>query len=201
MRSDADLTLRGLNQLLAEFLEALNLREVTLVHTDWGGALFLTAYGLDERVSRLIALPCEAFDNFPPGLPGTMSLIAMRLPGGLSIALRQLRIGWLRRSPLLFGRMARYPLPDNLIRGWTEPGLRSPEIRRDVRKYGNSLPGKAELIANTEALRDFSGDALVLWSSAGKTMPREHGPRLAELLPRGRLVEVDDAYVLSMIDQ
>ncbi|MBF6175742.1 alpha/beta fold hydrolase [Nocardia blacklockiae] len=201
MREDADLTLRGLNVLIADFLAALDLREVTLVHTDWGGGLFLTAYGLDERVSRLIALPCEAFGNFPPGLPGKMAVVALGVPGALPIALRQLRIGWLRRSPLLFGWMARAPIPDELVRGWTEPGLRDRGIRRDVRKYGMSLPPKRELIANTEALRRFTGEALVLWSSAGKVMPRAHGARLAELLPRGRLVEIDDAYVLSMLDQ
>ncbi len=40
-----------------------------------------------------------------------------------------------------------------------------------------------------------------MWSSAGKVMPREHGRRLADLIPRARLVEIDDAYVLSMLDQ
>lgn len=201
MRADADLSMRGLNVLIADFLTALDLRDVTLVHTDWGGGLFLTAYGLDERVSRLIVLPCEAFGNFPPGLPGKMAVVALRVPGALPIALRQLRIGWLRRSPLLFGWMARQPISDELVRGWTEPGLRDRRIGRDVRKYGRSMPDERELIANTEALRHFPGGALVLWSSAGKVMPRAHGARLAELLPRGRLVEIDDAYVLSMLDQ
>lgn len=37
MHPDADLSLRGLGQLIAEFLEALDLRDVTLVHSDWGG--------------------------------------------------------------------------------------------------------------------------------------------------------------------
>ncbi|MBF6327759.1 alpha/beta fold hydrolase [Nocardia transvalensis] len=201
MHAEADLSLRGQVELVAELLATLDLREVTLVHSDWGGALFLTAYGLDERVSRLIILPCEVFDNFPPGLPGRMAVLAVRLPGGTTIALRQLRIRALRRTPLLFGWMARSPLPDEMVRGWTEPGLRDRRIRRDLRKYGLSLPPDRELIAATEALQGFSGDALVLWSSAGKVMPREHGPRLAQLLPEGRLVEIDDAYVLSMIDQ
>ncbi|MBB5917314.1 pimeloyl-ACP methyl ester carboxylesterase [Nocardia transvalensis] len=201
MRADADLTLRGLNALIADFLAALDLRDVTLVHTDWGGGLFLTAYGLDERVSRLVILPCEAFGNFPPGLPGKTVTVAFGVPGMLRIGLRQLRIGWLRRTPLLFGWMARYPIADELVRGWTEPALRDARIGRDVRKYGHSLPDRSELIANTEALRGFPGEALVLWSSAGKVMPRDHGARLADLLPRGRLVEIDDAYVLSMLDQ
>ncbi|WP_454197695.1 alpha/beta fold hydrolase [Nocardia sp. Marseille-Q1738] len=201
LKPGADLSLRGLNQLLADFLAALDLRDVTLVHSDWGGALFLTAYGLDERVGRLIVLPCEAFDNFPPGLPGKMATVATYLPGGISLALRQLRVPWLRRSPLLFGWMARRPLSDDLVRGWTEPGLRDARIRRDLLAYTKSGFRKRELVAHTEALRNFSGDALILWSSPGKVMPREHGRRLAELIPRARLVEIDDAYVLSMLDQ
>ena len=32
-------------------------------------------------------------------------------------------------------------------------------------------------------------------------MPRDHGRRLAEILPLGRLVELDDCYVLSMLDR
>ncbi|MEU2040000.1 alpha/beta fold hydrolase [Nocardia niwae] len=201
LRPGVDLSLRGLNQLIADFLGALDLHDVTLVHSDWGGALFLTAYGLDERVGRLIVLPCEAFDNFPPGLPGKMATVATALPGGISLALRQLRVRWLRRSPLLFGWMARRPLPDALVHGWTEPGLRDAGIRRDLLAYTRSGFRKPELIAHTEALRNFQGDALILWSSAGKVMPREHGRRLADLIPNARLVEIDNAYVLSMLDQ
>ena len=32
-------------------------------------------------------------------------------------------------------------------------------------------------------------------------MPPEHGRRLAELLPHGRLVEIDDSYTLIPLDQ
>ncbi|MBL1078459.1 alpha/beta hydrolase [Nocardia sp. 2] len=201
MRAGADLSMRGLNQLIAEFLAALDLTDVTLVHNDWGGGLFLTAYGLDERVGRLIITPCEAFANFPPGLPGKTSMAASYLPGGVLLALRELRVSWLRRSPLMFGWMARRPITDEMVRGWTEPGLRDKRIRRDLLAYTRSGFPKAELIANTEALRDFPGAALVLWSSAGKVMPREHGRALAELIPNARLTEIDDAYVLSMLDQ
>ncbi|WP_282780845.1 MULTISPECIES: alpha/beta hydrolase [unclassified Nocardia] len=201
MRPGTDLSLRGQNRIIADFLAALDLREVTLVHNDWGGGLFLTAYGLDERVGRLIITPCEAFDNFPPGLPGKTSMLASYTPGGVWLALREMRIPWLRRSPLMFGWMAREPLPDDMVRGWTEPGLRDRRIRRDLLSYTRSGFRTADLIADTEALRNFSGDALVLWSAAGRVMPREHGRRLAELLPHGQLVEIEDAYVLSMLDR
>lgn len=201
MRPGADLTLDGQVRLVADLLDALDLRDVTLVHADWGGALFLTARGLDQRVARQVVLPCEAFDNFPPGLPGKMSVVAVRVPGGIALACRQLRIGWLRRTPLLFGQMARRPLADALVRGWTEPALRDPGIRRDLVAYGRTRFDRHALIRDTEALRGFEGEALVLWSPDNKVMPPAHGPRLAGLFPQGRYAEIPGAYVLSMLDE
>ena len=59
MHPGADLTLPGQVQLVADVLDVLGLEDVTLVHSDWGGALFLTARGLDHRVARQVILPCE----------------------------------------------------------------------------------------------------------------------------------------------
>jgi len=53
MKPDADLSSRGLAALVADFLTALDLAEVTLVGCDWGGAQLVAAYGLDARVARL----------------------------------------------------------------------------------------------------------------------------------------------------
>ncbi len=201
MHAGVDLSLTGQVRLLAEFLEALNLDEVTLVHSDWGGGLHLTAHRIDQRIGRMIILPCEAFDNFPPGLPGRVAGWAARIPGGLQLGARQLRNPWLRRTPLLMGQMAMQRIPDDLIHGWTAPVLTDPLIRRDFIRYATSPFPKQQLIANTEALRAFDGDALVLWSPQNRVMPPSHGQRLADLLPHGRLVEIADAYVLSMLDQ
>ena len=201
MNPGTDLTLPGQVRLVADLLGALGLEDVTLVHSDWGGALFLTARGLDRRVARQVILPCEAFGNFPPGLPGKMLALAVRLPGGVQLATRQLRVGWLRRLPLLYGQMARRPVPGELIRRWTEPVLSDPGIRRDLLAYCRGKLDKAALIADTEALRRFQGDALVLWSPDNKVMPPAHGRRLAALMPRARYAEIRGAYVLSMLDE
>jgi pimeloyl-ACP methyl ester carboxylesterase len=201
MSPGADLTLPGQVRLVAGVLDALSLRDVTLVHSDWGGALFLTARGLDHRLARQVILPCEAFGNFPPGLPGKMVAAAARLPGGLRLAARQLRVGWLRRLPPVYGQMARRPVPDDVIRRWTEPVLRDPGVRRDLLAYCRSTFDKAALTRDTEALRQFQGQALVLWSPDNKVMPPEHGHRLAELMPRARYAEIPGAYVLSMLDE
>ncbi|AIJ21693.1 hydrolase, alpha/beta hydrolase fold family [Amycolatopsis methanolica 239] len=60
MKPDADLSLRGHVRLLAEFLEALDLRDVTLVLNDWGGGQFLISERLAGRVGRLALVACEA---------------------------------------------------------------------------------------------------------------------------------------------
>ena len=201
MNPGADLTLPGQVRLVAAFLDALNLQDVTLVHSDWGGALFLTARGLDHRVARQVILPCEAFGNFPPGLPGKMLAVVVRLPAGLQMAARQLRVGWLRRLPFLYGQMTRRPVPDELIRRWTDPVLTDPDIRRDLLAYCRGPLNKTALVADTEALRRFQGDALVLWSPDNRVMPPAHGRALAALLPHAKYAEVPGAYVLSPLDE
>jgi pimeloyl-ACP methyl ester carboxylesterase len=201
MRPGADLSLHGLVELVADLLDALDLHEVTLVHSDWGGALFLTAHGRDQRVGRQVILPCEAFDNFPPGLPGKLLVLAVKIPGGLKLAVTQLRFRLVQRIPVMFGWMTRRPVPNHVMRAWTEPMLRVPGVPRDVTAYCTSHLDPATLIRDTEALSGFTGDVLVLWSPDNRIMPPEHGPRLAKLLPHGRYEEIPGAYVLSMLDE
>ena len=200
MRADADLTLPGMVGIVADVLDALDLTDVTLVVTDWGGPLFLTDIGRDARVSRLVICPSEAFDNFPPGLPGKIAWLASRSTATVWLALRQLRVGWLRRQRLMFGMMAKHPVPQAVVEQWVAGGLENPLIRRDLVKYCRTRFDKADLIRATQRLADFDGPALVLWSD-NPVMPVEHGRRLADLLPHGRLMMIDDAYVLTMLDQ
>ncbi len=73
MHADADLSLRGLGHLVAELLEKLELSDVTLCFNDWGGAQVMIADGLMERVGALALISCEAFENYPPGIPGRLA--------------------------------------------------------------------------------------------------------------------------------
>src|SRR3982074_488406 len=118
MREDADLAMPGMVGIVAVFLDALDLDDVTLVVTDWGGALFLTDIGRDKRVARLVICPTEACENFPPGFPGKVAWVASRSPLTVSIAMWQLKIGWLRRQWLMFGQMAKKPVPQDIVDAW-----------------------------------------------------------------------------------
>ena len=199
MRDDADLTLPGMVAIIADFLDALDLTDVTLVVTDWGGPLFLTDMGHDARVARMVICPCEAFANFPPGFPGKVTWLATRTTGTAKLAIKQLRIGWLRRRFFMFGMMAAKPIPQDVMEAWTDPGLADVRIRRDLLKYARTKFDKADLVRATNRLADFGGDVLVLWSR-NRVMPVVHAKALAELTG-GTTRYIDDAKVLIMLDR
>jgi pimeloyl-ACP methyl ester carboxylesterase len=199
MRAGADLSLRGHARLVGELVERLDLHDVTLVQNDLGYAQLIAAER-PEWLAKLVLASCEAFDNLPPGLPGKGLGIAARVPGGLNALVQPLRVRALRRLPLAFGWMAKRPVPDDVVDAWLEPLLTQRAIRRDVLRYIRSASA-AELDAASRALASFDRPALVVWASEDRVMPPEHGRRLAELLPHGRLAEVADSYTLIPEDQ
>ncbi|MEX0801062.1 MAG: alpha/beta hydrolase [Dehalococcoidia bacterium] len=199
MRPDADLSPHGIARLVAEFLERLDLRDVTVVQSDHGAALFLAGQR-PERVARLVLVSCEAFDNYPPGLPGKAVALAARLPGGLNALAQPMRLRALRRLPLALGWMTKRPIPHEVTDAWLRPLLTQREIRRDLLKYVRA-GARRDMIEATERLRSFDRPALVVWAAEDRVMPPDHGRRLAELLPRGRLVEISDSYTLIPEDQ
>ena len=199
MRDGADLTMPGMVNVVADFLDALDLSAVDLVVTDWGGPLFLTDVGRDERVGRMIICPSEAFENFPPGLPGKVTWVATRSPLTVSIAMRMLAVGWLRRRYLVFGMMAKKPIPQPIVDHWFGNALQHSALRRDVIRYARSRFVKSDLVRATASLARFDGDVLVLWSR-NPVMPNRHARRLADLT-NATLRYVDDAHVLIMLDQ
>jgi pimeloyl-ACP methyl ester carboxylesterase len=202
MHPDADLSMRGMAEILRELIERLDLSEVTLVTNDWGGPQLLAGGRGSERISRLALCSCEAFDNVPPkGAARALPYLA-RLPGGLAAALMPFHIDRLRRLPVTYGSLSKRPVPREVMDRWFAPVLSNPEIRRDLKKYVvNSAEGRRALVAAAEMLRSFPGPALVAWAVEDRLMPREHGRRLAELLPQGELVEIPDSYTLIPEDQ
>ena len=201
MHPDADLSILGIVRLVAEFLEKMDLRGVTLVGNDWGGAQLLVSEGVNERVGRLVLASCEAFENYPPGIPGRALAQAASIPGGLYLAFQSLRLRPLRRLPTTWGWMSKRPVPDEVMNEWIRPLQSQPEIRRDLRKYALSIPPKKVLLEWSERLRSFDRPTLVVWAAEDRVMPPEHGRRLAELFPRGHLVEIPDSYTLIPEDQ
>ncbi len=201
MRPDADLSMRGMVELLGEFIQALDLREVTLAMSDWGGPLLLVGGAQDERIARLVVCSCEAFDNVPPKGAAKLLPYIAAIPGGLDAVLFPFRFDRLRRLPMTYGPLSKRPVPREVMDRWFGP-IRKHEIRRDLRNYVRSSPqGRRELLAGMDKLAAFDRPALIAWASEDRLMPPEHGRRLADLLPQGQLVEIGDSYTLIPEDQ
>jgi pimeloyl-ACP methyl ester carboxylesterase len=199
MHPDADLSLAGFARMLAELLERLDLRDVTLVQNDHAAALALAGEN-PARVTRLVISSCEAFENYPPGLPGKNMRLMGSLPGGIFLAMQALRVRRLRRLPVSFGWMSKRPLPDDLLDRWLAPVQTERGVRRDLRKYVTSAR-RGQMREVCERLRGFTRPTLVVWTPEDRVQRPEHGRRLAALLPDARLVEICDSYTLIMRDQ
>ncbi|GGS00979.1 alpha/beta fold hydrolase [Streptomyces nojiriensis] len=198
MRPDADLSAHGVAALLAEFLERLGLRDVTLVQNDAGTAQLLVGVR-DERVGRLVLTSCEALENYPPGIQGRTLHAAARVPGGLFLLLQSFRVPFLVRMGSSLGGMARRPIPYALVRRWYGPLLSRRAIRRDLAKFVRSTRKDTYLEA-ARRLAEFDRPALVAWGAEDRMMPPATGRRLAELLPQGRYVEIPGAGTLVQLD-
>jgi len=202
MRDGADLSLPGIARLVAEFLERLDLRDVTLVGNDTGGALvqLLMCEGA-ERIGRVVLASCDAFDNFPPGLTGKMLVLVGKLsPAMFGLFMQQMRLRMVRRLPIAFGWLTKRG--DAATARWMKPVTTQPRIRRDaVRTLRAAAADTKFLLKAAEGLPGFKEPALVVWASEDRVMPPEHGRRLAGSLLQGQLAEVKDSYTLIPLDQ
>jgi pimeloyl-ACP methyl ester carboxylesterase len=202
MKPDADLSLRGVARLVAELLDRLDLLDVTVVGVDTGGALvqLLVGDGV-ARVSRIVLGSCDAFDNFPPGLTGKTLLLTGRLsPRMFGVFMQQMRLRPVRRLPIAFGWLTKRG--DAATKRWLKPILRRREIRRDAVRLLRTAATEKQLVLDAAAgLAQYDRPALVVWASEDRVMPPDHGRRLADLLPQGRLVEISDSYTLMPLDQ
>ncbi|MEU7042089.1 hypothetical protein AB0A77_13655 [Streptomyces varsoviensis] len=80
MRPDADLSARGVAMVLADFLDRLDLRDVTLVQNDAGTAQLLVGVR-DERVGRLVLSSCGRWRTIRPASRASSSRWRAASPG------------------------------------------------------------------------------------------------------------------------
>src|SRR5262249_5108921 len=149
------------------------------------GLLQITVGEYPQRIARLVLTSCEAFENFPPGLPGKTVALAGRLPGGINALVQPMRVRALRRLPLALGWMSKRSIPDDITDAWLRPLLTRSAIRRDLTKYLRSC-SKTDMLVAAERMRRFGRPTLVVWAAEDRVMPPAHGRRLAELMPRAR---------------
>lgn len=200
MHPDADLTEQGVAAILADFLDALDLADVTLVLNDWGGGQFLISDGRDKRLGRLVLASCTAFDNYPPK-PARPAALLCRLPGGGWVIAKLLGTGFFRHSNRAYGALTKYGLPDELFDEWFAPAVQNRAVRRDLVKFATGAPSRQRLLELSEKMRSFTRPVLVVWAREDRMMPLVHADRLVELYPNSTKLIIDDSGTLIPEDQ
>ena len=201
MRADADLTPPGVAKILADFMAALELDDVTLVGNDTGGAISqLVAANHPERLGRLVLTPCDAYENFLPPFFRPMQYAA-KVPGLLTALIQPVRLRVVQRGPLAYGLLIS---PDNIdpevLETWVRPYLSDGAVRRDTIKFLRSISNRYTIEA-AEKLRGFDRPTLIAWAPEDRFFKLRYAERLAEEIPNARLVRIEDSRTFVSEDQ
>jgi len=161
------------------------------VANDTGGAVTQWLLGHHaERVGRVVLTSCDAFEKFPPA-PQLYLKPAARLRA-LGLVARAVRWKSVQRTPTAYGWTTKRPIDPEVMRSYTSHLREDAGVLRDLSRLLLAVDTRYTNEA-AAALPRFDKPALVVWAADDKLFPREHGRRLAELLPQGRFLLVDDS--------
>ncbi|WP_019931458.1 alpha/beta fold hydrolase [Nocardia sp. BMG111209] len=196
----ADLSPTGLADLIADFLSVLDLREVTLVANDTGGAITQILLTRNrDRIARVVLTDCDAYDKFFPQ-PFTALPRVAAVPGVLRIMAELMRFRPAQRSSLALGLMTKRPIPPEVADSYLLPTRRSAAVRADLRRMLRGVH-KRYTLAAAEHFAEVDVPVLLAWAREDKVFRPDFAERLAADLPQAELRWIDDSYVFSAEDR
>jgi pimeloyl-ACP methyl ester carboxylesterase len=198
MNPGADLSPQGIAQLALDFIQALDLSDVTIAGNDTGGAVCQLMLATDtSRIGAAVLTDCDAFGTFPPMALAPL-FRALRHPGLVACIEPTLRSTAMRHGPLAYGLLASGPLDPGLTRDWTRP-LASKAIRRDLAKFARGVHPRVLLDAAGRFGR-FTGPVRVLWGERDAYFRLKLGRQLSEAFPRAALTTVPAGRTFLPLD-
>jgi pimeloyl-ACP methyl ester carboxylesterase len=198
VKPGTDQSPRGVAGQIQRFIEALDLRDVTLVGGDTGGALCQFLLDTDpSRIGRVVLTNCDAFDTFPP-FPFSVMFLLLKGEIRMKINLQPMRWRAFRHSPLGLGLLANTLDPEQ-TRSWIQPSLRSKAIRKDAVDFLRASKPEDLLDVSTR-LRRFTGPVTIVWGTADRAFTTRLGRRLQHAFGNAHFVEVPKAKTLIPLD-
>lgn len=198
MSPDAALTPQSVAALIAEFMTALDLRDVTLVGCDTGGALCqLVLAHHPERLSALVLTNCDAYENFFPLLlrPLQWSFLVPGMAWLLVQLLRTRLMQWILLAPVA------HNLPPAAVRAsYFTPSRQVPAVRHDMRRFGLSVNNR-DTIAAAQHFKDVTLPVLLVWGEDDILFPMKYAERLYADFPNATLQRVPDSRAFMPEDQ
>jgi len=200
MKPGADLTAAGLGRLVGDFLDALDLSDVTLVGNDSGAAVAqVVAARHAGRLGGLVLATGDAFGNFPP--KPFRPLIAAARTGMLTSLIALLKARPARSLPTAYGWLTHGDLPHDLIEAWVAAYFADKGVRRDLRRLTAALGDDDFMNQIAAELAAFTKPALLAWAADDKFFPAEHARQLAAILPNARVELIPGSRTWVMLDQ
>jgi pimeloyl-ACP methyl ester carboxylesterase len=198
LERSADLSLRGLTRLMAGFMRALDLEDVTLVGSGGGGTLCQIITGSNpDLVTRLVINTGDALWEFPAWrLRGYQALGFIPPAGWLFVQLCR----WQQFNRWLYRQAARHPIEQRVLASYSALLRASRSVRRDMAKSVRGLRTSQSVKAISE-LVSYDGRVLITWTRETNIFPFEIGESLANLVRNARLVELSDCGIFVGEDQ
>lgn len=199
LNEGADRSPRGIAHLIADFLDALELSDVTIVANDTGGAISqILASERPERLGALVLTNCDCLENFLPPMLRPLQWLA-HVPGAYWSLAQAARSARVRRSPLGFGMLSHKPLPDELTAEWIAPLLRR-DVRADAVATLKAID-RRDTLAAAKRLGERPLPTLLAWGSDDLMFPLRFAERLAAMIPGARLEQIADSRAFVPQDQ
>ena len=189
MLPEADMSPPGMARMVAELMERLDLRDVTLVCNDTGGAICqVVISNHPERIGRLVLTNCDAYESFFPPLLQPIQYGA-RLFGTRFVDL----LAWVLRARVaqraLFKTVAVRNIDEATLDAYAGRLLRDPNIRRDLARFLASVSKRYTLEAARSFPR-FDRPVLIAWGDRDPFFSPRLALRLQHDFPEARLEAV-----------
>lgn len=192
MNTDADLSPRGMAQLVSDLLKNLDLRAVTLVGNDTGGAICqIVVAKHPERLSRLVLTNCDAYEDFFP-----LSLRPFHY-GAKFFGQRFVdSLAWTLRARfaqrILMWTVAKRRMDATILDAYMGPFIREPGVRRDLTKFLSKVSNRYTLDA-ARSFRVFGRPVLIAWGENDFFFSPKLARRLQQDFPDATLQFMPDS--------
>jgi pimeloyl-ACP methyl ester carboxylesterase len=197
----ADLGAEAAARRIVHFMEALDLRDVTVVANDTGGGLVLASLGdptLDtSRIARLVLTNCDSYEHFPPGSFAQIVKLcrfSSAMGGGI---LRLLATG--PGQAFFLKAVSKHRPTRERQREIFGAFATSGAARHDAVKVTASLDPALTLRA-ASAIEAFDRPVTLTWGTEDQLFPIDHARRLRDAFPHATLIEIPGSSTFVMLD-
>jgi pimeloyl-ACP methyl ester carboxylesterase len=189
MSPEADMSPAGVARMVAELMEGLDLREVTLVGNDTGGAVCqIVISNHPERIGRLVLTNCDAYESFFPLLLRPIQYGA-RLMGTRIVDL----LAWVLQARFaqraLFKTVAVRNIDETTLDAYAGRLMHDAHVRRDLARFLGSVSNRYTLEA-ARSFPDFDRPVLIAWGDRDPFFSPRLALRLQHDFPDARLEAV-----------